>query len=246
MSGKITELRCTISKDGFATCKLCGNKWRLTNPNTRKCRECGHIVIPQGYNPYRCHPGCGRGLCAYLTLDWIVCRSSWTPVPTMKGIQWRTHEAVPTNTHDLMTRFQVGKWPAMMFWQRAQKEKWLIRVREIVKPDAGIHQFKHDAYFYNRDKMWRKPKWRATRPTFIQYYPTAEGLSIFQQRFPDQFQQIDGTVAWNPIYTDAKDVVLKPTVRIVPWTAEEKRAYVEKLSGAATDRRVGKAKHLGM
>lgn len=250
MSGIITELLVTLTKDGHAICKLCARKWRLSRqPNgKRRCPGCRKVVFPRGYNPYKCHPICSNGLCSYLTLDWIVCRSSWIAVPTKDGLRWQTHEAVPTNSHDMMLHFKCTKWPVMMFWKRAMREHWLVRVRELVKPPVEIHEQKHKAYFYNRDKKWRRPTKRARRPTFIQYYPTSRALEVFRSRFPDGFRpDSDKSLQfWNPIYTDVSSIVVKPTIKIVPWSDAEKEAYVLRLSGMATDKRVGKAKNLGL
>lgn len=239
---RVTTLLVTLHQDGKVTCKLCGGTWRLTKEHKhRKCTLCGRTVFPPPINPYKCHPSCWKGLCRYLTLDWLVCRSSWKAVPVASGISWQTHEAVPTNTHDLMLNFKVGKWAAMMFWQSALKYKWVVRVREIVKPPPEIHEQKYKAYFYNRDKKWRKPVWRARRPTFIQFYPTAAALDVFRSRFPEHFTRDKNAtgLVWNPVWTDVSNVVVKPKIKIVPWSKEEKAAYVRKLSGVDVDKRMG-------
>ncbi len=230
----VTTHLVSFSKDGrHVTCPFCHKTWRMMKvPCDRKCQGCGKVVFGIEHNPYRCHPECSAGICRLLTLDWMICRSTWRAFPTAKGIEWRTEKAIPTNSHDLMMKWKVGKWVAMKFWKTALKEGWIIRTKKMVKPPEGIHDVKHGAYFYNRDKKWRKPQKRAKRPTFIQYYPTSKAMERFRSRFPDSFTKdvVDGHVVWSPIYINKAGVIVN-VVKVVPLTKEERRMMGERLLG---------------
>ena len=222
----------TFHESGHVTCMLCGHTWRMTKlSKKRKCPGCQKQVIGVKHNPYRCHPECKQGICRLLTLDWMICRSTWRAFPTATGIEWRTEKAVPTNTHDLMMKWEVGKWVAMKFWKSAVAEGWVVRTKKMVKPPEGVHEHKHRAYFYNRDKKWRKPKSRSKRPTFIQYYPTSKAMERFRTRFPDAFTKdaTSGHTVWVPVYVDASRAVVNE-VHPVPLSAHERKMMGERLN----------------